>query len=39
MKWIEDNKYDAQNIVLVDFGEDYPAKILFDSTLETRDEE
>lgn len=39
MKWIEENKYNAQNIVLVDLGEDYPAKILFDSTLEIRDEE
>ncbi len=37
MRWCEKHKYDVQNIIVINFGEDGPCRILFDSSAESEE--
>ena len=37
MKWCEKHKYDVQNIVVINFGEDGPSHIVFDDYTESEE--
>lgn len=37
MKWCEKHKYDGQNIIVINFGEDEPCYIVFDDKAESEE--